>query len=163
MISFFDLLPLTHRCSINRQIGNNATDRKRRYFSFRFCSNINASRSRWENVVTILTCANLYEGRNVDSILVTKVNNNFNKLSLLFLGVLLLFFFFLFFWLLPVSVNVWGIFFTTIISSFAFKSPLFSNLDAVAGQLLPDKHLQSENKVFLPLINFLCLISLLIC
>ena len=40
VIYFFDLLPLTHRCSVNTQIGNNATDRKRR--RFRFCSNINA-------------------------------------------------------------------------------------------------------------------------
>ena len=34
----FDLLTLTHRCSINTQIGNNATARKRRHFR----SNINA-------------------------------------------------------------------------------------------------------------------------
>ena len=37
-IIFFDLLPLTHHCSINTQIGDNVTDRKRR----RFRSNINA-------------------------------------------------------------------------------------------------------------------------
>ena len=37
-IFFFDLLPLTHRCSINTHIGNNATNRKRRHF--RFHSNI---------------------------------------------------------------------------------------------------------------------------
>ena len=40
VIIFFDLLPLTHRCSINTQIGDNATDRKRRRFRVR--SNINA-------------------------------------------------------------------------------------------------------------------------
>ena len=34
----FDLLPLTHRCSLNTQIGNNAIDLKRR----RFRSSINA-------------------------------------------------------------------------------------------------------------------------
>ena len=39
-IFFFDLLPLTHRCSINTQVGNNATDWKRH--RFRFPSNINA-------------------------------------------------------------------------------------------------------------------------
>ena len=41
-IFFFDILPLTHRCSINTQIGNNATDRKRHRFRFRIRSNINA-------------------------------------------------------------------------------------------------------------------------
>ena len=39
---FFDLLPLTHRYSINTQIGDNATDRKRCCFRIRFRSNINA-------------------------------------------------------------------------------------------------------------------------
>ena len=41
-IIFFDLLPLTHRCSINIPIGNNVADRKRRCFRFCFRSNINA-------------------------------------------------------------------------------------------------------------------------
>ena len=41
-IIFFDLLPLTHHCSINTQIGDNVTDRKRR----RFRSNINAPLER---------------------------------------------------------------------------------------------------------------------
>ena len=41
-IIFFDLLPLTHHCSINTQIGDNVTDRKRRRFRVRFRSNINA-------------------------------------------------------------------------------------------------------------------------
>ena len=41
-IIFFDLLPLTHRCSINTQKGDNATDRKQRRFHVRFRSNINA-------------------------------------------------------------------------------------------------------------------------
>ena len=40
-IIFFDLLPLTHRCSINIQIGDNETDRKRHRFRVRFRSNIN--------------------------------------------------------------------------------------------------------------------------
>ena len=39
-IFFFDLSSLTHCCSINTQIGNNARDWKRRRFHFR--SNINA-------------------------------------------------------------------------------------------------------------------------
>ena len=38
-IIFFDLLPLTH-CSINSQIGNNATVRKRRRFRFRSHINV---------------------------------------------------------------------------------------------------------------------------
>ena len=41
-IFFFDLLPLTHHCSISTHNGNNATDRKRRRFRIRFRSNINA-------------------------------------------------------------------------------------------------------------------------
>ena len=41
-IIFSDLLPLTHRCSINTKIGNNATGRKRCCFRVRFRSNINA-------------------------------------------------------------------------------------------------------------------------
>ena len=40
-IFFFDLLPLTHRCSINTHNGNNATDWKRCRFRIRFRSNIN--------------------------------------------------------------------------------------------------------------------------
>ena len=39
-IFFFDLCHCCSHCSINTQIGNNATDRKRRHFSFR--SSINA-------------------------------------------------------------------------------------------------------------------------
>ena len=41
-IIFFDLLLPTHRCSMNTQIGNSATDWKRCRFRFHFRSNINA-------------------------------------------------------------------------------------------------------------------------
>ena len=59
-IFFFDLLPITHRCSINTQIGNNATDWKRCRFRFHFRSNINAPLHIYLLDVTYLTESPLY-------------------------------------------------------------------------------------------------------
>ena len=51
---FFDLFRSCCRCSINTQIVNNATDRKRRRFHFRFRSGINAPLhcQRWTLIQT---------------------------------------------------------------------------------------------------------------
>ena len=57
----FNLLPFTHRCSINTQIGNNATDRKR--CRFRFRSNLNAplkGRGRGLNVKLNIISNNMF-------------------------------------------------------------------------------------------------------
>ena len=57
-IFFFDLLPLTHRCSINTHIGNNATDQMR----CRFSSDINAPLSGTQTSLDYcLNTANLYQ------------------------------------------------------------------------------------------------------
>ena len=57
----FNLLPFTHRCSINTQIGDNVTDRKR--CRFRFRSNINAplkGRGRGLNVKLNIISNNMF-------------------------------------------------------------------------------------------------------